>query len=76
MILKTDAQGSQIVGMLDTFAVDKTNPGCWVTLRRLRDRTVSGAMTPPRWRGRCGIKLFLVWCLCSMGEGTTLIVYG
>ena len=33
-ILKTDAR-SQIVGILDTFAVDKTNPGCWVSLEEV-----------------------------------------
>jgi hypothetical protein len=30
-ILKTDAR-SQVVGFVDTFAVDKEKPGCWVTL--------------------------------------------
>ena len=30
-ILKTDAR-AQVVGFLDTFAVDQINPGCWVTL--------------------------------------------
>ena len=30
-ILKTDAR-SQVVGFLDTFAVDKKAPGVWVTL--------------------------------------------
>jgi hypothetical protein len=33
-ILKTDAR-SQVVGFLDTFAVDKTNPGCWVSLEEV-----------------------------------------
>ena len=33
-ILTTDAR-SQVVGFLDTFAVDKTNPGVWVTLEEV-----------------------------------------
>ena len=33
-ILKTDAR-SQVVGFLDTFAVDKSNPGVWVTLEEV-----------------------------------------
>ena len=30
-ILKTDAR-SQVIGFRDSFSVDKTNPGVWVTL--------------------------------------------
>jgi hypothetical protein len=33
-ILTTDAR-SQVVGFLDTFAVDKTCPGVWVTLEEV-----------------------------------------